>query len=125
MARASIVFSVKKDYFQYLRFNDEGEYNESYGYKGAIKALNEDIQELIDSNQLTILYKHRRMPIRGNIQIHECGQIYGPCDEGGERWDDVEVWCTLPCSRKEFDFEYLRVGLHPDWMVPINKYVRS
>lgn len=121
--RAAICFNVFFDYGQFFKYIDEGEIDEEYGYKGAVEVLNQQVKELVDKEELTILYKHRRCAIRFPIKEYECGNIEYSNDKG-TYWNAVEIWCEFNCDKKDFYWEKLTVGKHPSWFVPIGKCIK-
>lgn len=121
--RAAIVFNVFFDYGQFIKYIDEGEIDEEYGYKGAVEVLNRQVKELVDKEELTILYKHRRCAIRFPIKEYECGNLEDSKDRG-PYWNMVEIWCEFDCDKNDFRWEKLMVGKHPDWFVPIGKCIK-
>lgn len=121
--RACIVFNVYFDYGQFFKHIEEGEIDEEYGYKGALEVLNQHVKELVDKEELTILYKHRRCKIRLPIKEYECG-ILEESKERGPYWNAVEIWCEFNCNKDNFEWNKLTVGKHPDWFVPISKGIK-
>lgn len=122
--RAAIVFNIYKDFTPYLKyFEDEyGDkvWDEDYGYKRALKVLNQLVQDLVEKEQLTILYKNRRCKIRTNIKGYECGNIFSPDEYDGPQWNGVEIWCEFPC-KGEFDSSKLVVGRCPEGFQPTGR----
>lgn len=96
LVRACVAINVMKDYPQ-----DRSE---------AIKLLNKDIQELVDKSEFTVTYNKRRVPIRFPLVLHECGLLEP------NLWNTVEIWCSLPCVKKDFDFDLLKIGKCPQWI---------
>lgn len=122
--RAAIVFNVFFDYGQFIKYIDEGEIDEEYGYKGALEVLNQQVKELVDKEELTILYKHRRCAIRFPIKEYECGTLE-MSKEQGPYWSRVELWCESDKDSHDFHWDKLTVGKHPDWFVPVGKCIKS
>lgn len=80
--KAAICFNIFFDYGQFIKYIDEGEIDEEYGYKGAVEVLNQQVKELVEKEELTILYKHRRCDIRFPIKEYECGNLEDSKDKG-------------------------------------------
>lgn len=122
--RAAIVFNIFFDYGQFIKYVDEGEIDEEYDYKGALEVLNQQVKELVDKEELTILYNHRRCKIRLPIKEYECG-IIDESKERGPYWSQVEIWCESNHNVCDFYWEKLTVGKHPDWFVPVGKCIKQ
>lgn len=121
---AAITFNVYNDYTPYLRYFKDGELDEEFGYKKAIKILNRDVSELVNTGQLVITYDGKPVRIKLPIEENDCGNIFGPEDQDYPEWNDVQIWCNVPCKKGNFNWDKLIAKEYPDWFEPKLRLMR-
>lgn len=109
---AKIGFTVYQDYEQYLKEEND------YDYTEALNALNEHLKDLVDKNELTFLYKGKKVKIILPLDMSNVGNIFGEEDYDGPNWDGVDIPCEINIDPRDFDSSKLRVNKCPCYMDP-------
>lgn len=109
---AKIGFTVYDDFEQYLKEENDYEYNV------ALNVLNENLKHLVNKNKLSFTYKGKKVKILLPIEMYDTGNIFGKDDDEVPNWDGVDIPCEVDCDPSEFDSHKLRVSKCPDNFEP-------